>query len=197
VTETLPTWFDDDVVELEDPGVDHVVVRLGGGRYGLAARDVAEVVPVPRVTRVPGSPVLGASAWANWRGHVLPVIDSVRCSTLPVTPLPTSARLVVVSVDDVEVGLVAEAVSGLVPVPDPCSPAPAGLTGGSADLVRGLADGGPAGPVAVLGTRSCRPRIRPRAPAARAVARPSTALGARLSTPADARGSGDLVHPFR
>jgi purine-binding chemotaxis protein CheW len=152
VTETLPTWFDDDVVELEDPGVDHVVVRLGGGRYGLAARDVAEVVPVPRVTRLPGSPVW-LRGLANWRGHVLPVIDVRPLLDLPVTPLPTSARLVVVAVDDVEVGVVAEQVSGLVPVPDPCPPAPAGLTGGSADLVRGLADPGPAGPVAVLGTR--------------------------------------------
>ena len=152
MTQTLPTWFDDDLVEVEDTGVDHVVVRLGGGRYGLAARDVAEVVPVPRVTRLPGSP-----GWlrglANWRGHVLPVLDVRPLLDLPVTPLPSSARLVVVAVDDVEVGVVAEQVSGLVPVPDPCPPAPAGLVGGSADLVRGLADPGPAGPVAVLGTR--------------------------------------------
>jgi chemotaxis signal transduction protein len=148
----LPTWFDDDVVELEDTGVDHVVVRLGGGRYGLAARDVAEVVPVPRVTRLPGAPgwVRGL---ANWRGHVLPVVDLRALLELPVTPLPSSARLVVVSVDDVEVGVVAEQVSGLVSVPDPCPPAPAGLSAGQIDLVRGLADPGPAGPVAVLGTR--------------------------------------------
>ena len=151
MTETLPTWFDDDVAELEVPGVDHVVVRLGGGRYGLAAHDVAEVVPVPRITRLPGSPVW-VRGLANWRGHVLPVIDVRPLLDVAVTPLPTSARLVVVAVDDVEVGVVAETVTGLVAVPVPCPPAPIGLTGDSAELVRGLADPGPAGPVAVLGT---------------------------------------------
>ena len=149
MTISLPTWFDDDLVEPEAFGVDHVVVRLGGGRYGVCAPDVAEVVPMPRVTRLPGTPgwVVGA---VNWRGHVLPLIDLRPLLQVAVVPLPSSARVVVVAVDDVEVGLVAEAVAGLVEVPDELEGTPVTLVGDAADLVRGLTDGGPGGPVAVL-----------------------------------------------
>ena len=147
----MPTWFDDDVVEPEATGVDHVVMRLGSGRYGVCAPDVAEVVPVPRATRVPGTPswVVGVG---NWRGHVLPIVDLRSVLGLPVTPLPSSARLVVVSVDDVEVGLVAEAVAGLVEVPDELAPTPVTLPAGASDLLLGLAGSDLGGPVAVLST---------------------------------------------
>ena len=154
VTLAMPTWFDDDVVEHERPvGHDHVVVRLGGGRYAVAAADVAEVVAVPHCTRVPGTPpwVVGV---ANWRGHVLPVIDLRPLLGVGAGPLPTSARLVVVSVEDVEVGLVTEAVTGLLEAGDDLRTTPATLTGDASDLVAGVAEDGTSGPVAVLSTRA-------------------------------------------
>lgn len=153
VTVTLPTWFDDDVVEEEASGVEHVVVRLGGGRYGVCAPDVAEVVRLPRLTRVPGTP-----AWVcgvvNWRGHVLPLVDLRPLLQVAALPLPSSARVVVLALGDVEVGLVAEAVTGLVEVPDLLDPTPVTLVRDAADLVAGLTDGGPGGPVAVLRTEA-------------------------------------------
>jgi purine-binding chemotaxis protein CheW len=165
VTLALPTWFDDEVVEPESSGVDHVVVRLGGGRYAVRAPDVAAVIRMPRLTRVPGTPdwVCGV---ANWRGHVLPLVDLRPLLGAAVVALPSSARVVVVSVDDVEVGIVAEAVTGLLEVPDEVATAPATLAGLAADLVAGLADGGPGGPVAVLRTGAVL-RLRTRAAGAR------------------------------
>lgn len=159
MTVTLPsrgqdpgaTWFDDDVAEPESTGVDHVVVRLGGGRYAVCAPDVAEVAALPRATRVPGT-----AAWVtgvvNWRGHVLPLLDVRTLLGLDAGPLPSSARLVVISAEGLEAGLVAEAVAGLVEVPPDLEPAPSTLAPGAGRLVSGLADGGPAGRVAVLGT---------------------------------------------
>lgn len=173
----LPTWFDDEVVEAPDLGDDHVVLRLGLGRYGLAAADVAEVVAMPRLTRLPG-----AAPWlrglANWRGHVLPVLDLRPLLDVPTVPLATSARLVVLAVDDVEVGVVAEAVLGLVPVDEACAPVPAALAPSAADLTVGLADVGPAGPVVVLGTSAL------------------LGLGRRVTAPRAGRNF-DPVHPFR
>ncbi len=152
MTVTPATWFDDDIDAVDEVvGTDHVVVRFSGGRYGVCAPDVAEVTALLGLTRVPGTPswVCGV---ANWRGHVLPVVDLRSLLGVPVTPLPSSARIVVVSVDDVEVGVVAEAVAGLVAVPVSCAAPPATLTGDAAELIVGLADGGPIGPVAVLST---------------------------------------------
>jgi chemotaxis signal transduction protein len=81
-------------------------------------------------------------------------VDLRSLLALPVTPLPSSARVVVLSVDDVEVGLVAEAVTGLLEVPEDRSAAPLTLVGDSADLLVGLVESDVGGPVAVLGTRA-------------------------------------------
>jgi chemotaxis signal transduction protein len=145
-----PTWFDDDVVEPDAAGLDHVVVRLGPGRYGVEAVRVVEVVPVPALTRLPAAP-----AWVrgvgNWRGRVLPVVDLRPLLGVAATPLASSARVVVLRSDETEVGVVADAVQGLLEVPEDHEPPPVTLAGDSAELVRGLADeSSPYGPVALL-----------------------------------------------
>jgi purine-binding chemotaxis protein CheW len=146
---TAATWFDDDPVTVDPAGRDHVVVRLGDGRYAVRATDVAEVTPVPTLTRVPGTPrwVRGV---ANWRGHVLPVVDlrPVLGVTEPV--LPSSARMIVLVAGDIEVGILAEAVDGLLEVPDRLGAPPS--AGSGPDLVVGVHDAGRHGLVAVLGT---------------------------------------------
>jgi len=146
-----PTWFDDDVEDLDAVAtLEHVLVRLGAGRYAVAARHVVEVVPVPGLTRVPAAPswLLGV---ANWRGHVLPVADLRPLLGVAPTPLASSARVVVIRSEDVEVGFVADQVLGLLDVPDDHDPAPVTLAAEASDLVVGLADDGSVtGPVALL-----------------------------------------------
>ena len=145
--------------------VDHVTVRFGGGRYGICAPDVAEVVAVPVMTRLPGAPgwLLGIG---NWRGHVLPLVDLRPLLGLTVAPLPSSARAVVLAVDGVEVGLVAEAVTGLSPIPAECAPPPVTVDPTAAELLRGIADGGSGGPIGVIDTAAVL-ALRDRVPRAR------------------------------
>ena len=149
MTSTLPTWFDD-VDAPVDAVAEHVVLRVGGSRYAVPATAVAEVVEVPVLTRVPGLPgwVVGV---ANWRGHVLPVIDLKPLLGVVPAALPSSARVVVV-VDETEVGIVADAVLGLVDVPVelPELPPALGLLGSG--LLLGVVDVGAGGPLAVVST---------------------------------------------
>lgn len=126
-----------------------VLLRLGASRYAVRAADVAEVTPVPRITRVPGGPGWLAGV-ANWRGRMLPVLDLRPLLGAATVPLPSSARLVVVSREDVIAGLLAEAVPGVYDetLDDPAPPPPT-ITADAAALVAGqVADR--AGPVAVL-----------------------------------------------
>ena len=150
MTSTLPTWFDD-VDAPVDAVAEHVVLRVGGSRYAVPATAVAEVVEVPVLTRVPGLPgwVVGV---ANWRGHVLPVIDLKPLLGVVPAALPSSARVVVVVVDETEVGIVADAVLGLVDVPVelPELPPALGLLGSG--LLLGVVDVGAGGPLAVVST---------------------------------------------
>lgn len=146
-----------------------VVLRLGAGRYVVALADVAEVVPLAPLTRVPNAPGWLAGV-ANWRGRVLPVVDLRLLLEAPAPPLPTSARFVVLtpggSVAGAAVGVLAEAVPG---VHDgalaPLEPLPPTAAEGATALLRGqLLDAhGPLGVLdaaAVLGLRDRMPRGR-------------------------------------
>ncbi|MGD9956082.1 MAG: chemotaxis protein CheW [Candidatus Nanopelagicales bacterium] len=145
------TWFDDDLEDLEAvASLEHVLLRLGAGRYAVAAEHVVEVVPVPPLTRVPAAPgwLVGVG---NWRGHVLPVADLRQLLGIDATPLASSGRVVVLRGDEVEVGVVADQVLGLLEVPVDHDPAPLTLAAEASDLVVGLSDDGAAtGPVAIL-----------------------------------------------
>jgi purine-binding chemotaxis protein CheW len=115
-----------------------VVIRFGGSRYAVDMACVAEVVPVPPTSRVPGCPRWLAGV-VNWRGRVLAVVDPRSLLGAETIPLPSSARLLVLSVDGVEAGMVVEAVAGLLEAgeSDPEAP-PATASPSATSLVRGV-----------------------------------------------------------
>lgn len=142
-----PTEADEHVAR-----IGGVILRFAGSRYAVDMDSVAEVVPVPVITRVPGAPSW-LSGVVNWRGRVLPVADLRPLVGAPLSPLPTSARLVVLAEDDVEVGLVADMVPGLLDCdPSELEPIPATISTGIAGLVQGVVDVD--GPVALLATEA-------------------------------------------
>jgi len=131
--------------------VGGVLLRLGHSRFSVPMADVAEVTGLPRVTRLPGAPpwLLGV---ANWRGRMLPVLDLRPLLGVAVTPLASSARLVVVAdtlTGATTAGVVAEAVPGVNDLDGDLAPPPATMAPDAARLVAGqLADA--RGPIAVL-----------------------------------------------
>jgi purine-binding chemotaxis protein CheW len=129
-----------------------VLLRLGGSRFAVAMSDVAEVTALPPVTRLPGAPAWLAGV-ANWRGRMLPVLDIRTLVGVPVTPLASSARLVVVIAGlrgELTAGLVAEAVPGVYDVAiDSMLAPPATLPTETAQLVSGQVTDA-LGPIAVL-----------------------------------------------
>ena len=144
-----------------------VILRFAGARYAVDMASVAEVVPVPVMTRIPGGPAW-LSGVVNWRGRVLPVIDLRPLVGAALSPLPTSARLVVLAEGDIEVGVVADMVPGLLNCdPRDLEPIPGTIATGIAPLVRGVVDVD--GPVALLATEAVL-RLREQLPAARRAA---------------------------
>jgi purine-binding chemotaxis protein CheW len=155
------------VTDEETDPIGGVILRFAGARYAVDMSSVAEVVPVPVLTRVPGSPPW-LSGVVNWRGRVLPVLDLRPLVGAALSPLPTSARLVVISEDDIEVGLVADMVPGLLHCdPGQLEAVPATIATGIAALVRGVVDVD--GPVALLATEAVL-KLRDQLPTARRIA---------------------------
>jgi purine-binding chemotaxis protein CheW len=94
---------------------EHVVVRLGGCRYALAMSSVAEVGRPPGLTRVPGVPEWVAGV-ANWRGRVLAVLDVRPLLGGQLADVGRAGRMVVLTRAGIAVGLLVEAVHGVLEV---------------------------------------------------------------------------------
>lgn len=127
----------------------YVMLRLGGARYAVGMSAVAEVGRLPRLTRVPGTPVWLAGV-ANWRGRILAVLDVRPLLGAAITPTGSLGRLVVLSENSVTVGLLTEGVQGVVNCDtDRIDPPPMTLDAETGSLLVGQFIE-PTGPIAVL-----------------------------------------------
>jgi chemotaxis signal transduction protein len=129
----------------------HTLVRLGQARYAIALEAIAEVLPIPGITRLPGA-ALWMAGVANWRGRVLAVMDLRPLLGTDQRPTSTSARLVVLRADDVEAGLLVDAVLGLMTAGGTEHDLPATVAPAAASILTGTLDHD--GPVAVLDVAS-------------------------------------------
>jgi purine-binding chemotaxis protein CheW len=116
-----------------------VLIGIAGGRYAVPMAAVAEVGRVPRITRVPGVPVWVAGV-ANWRGRILPVVDLrplLGGTIARPREVGPDGRLVVAGDGTVSVGLLVEAVDGVVAPPADLKPPPATISAEAAELLGG------------------------------------------------------------
>jgi purine-binding chemotaxis protein CheW len=136
----------------------YVLLRLGGSRYAVGMSAVAEVGRLPKLTRVPGTPIWLAGV-ANWRGRILAVLDVRPLMGASITPTGSLGRLVVLTQHNVTVGLLTEGVQGVVDCAvERIEPPPMSLDIEAVALLEGhFTDrSGPIGvldPTAVLGLR--------------------------------------------
>jgi len=112
--------------------------RLGSEEYVLPVDEVQEVLKSRELTMVPNSPphVLGVT---SIRGTVLPVLDLGRRLGLPPATRDEKARIIIISPDDEDAGILVDRVTGVVRIsPDAVRPAPETIEQG-AEFLKGIA----------------------------------------------------------
>jgi len=124
--------------EIHAQEIEMLSFRLGGEEYVLPVDDVREVLKSRELTIVPNSPphVLGVT---SIRGRVLPVIDLGRRLGLPPAVRDEKARIIIISPDDEDAGIMVDRVTGVVRIsPDAIRPAPETVEQG-AEFLKGIA----------------------------------------------------------
>ncbi len=112
--------------------------RLAKERYALETRYVREVQPLTSLTPLPCTPpfVLGI---ANARGRIVPVLDMKKLFDLPETGLTDLRHLILVSGNDLELGLLADVIVGVRTLPvDSLQVSLPTLTGIRSDYLKGV-----------------------------------------------------------
>ncbi|HEY3243336.1 MAG TPA: chemotaxis protein CheW, partial [Phycisphaerae bacterium] len=115
-----------------------VEFRLGPERYAVERRFVREVQPLKDLTPLPCTPAF-VVGMVNVRGQILAVIDLKKIFDVPDTGMTDSHSIIILQVDDIELGILADTIDGVRCVP--CSaiqtslPTAAGIR---AEYLRGI-----------------------------------------------------------
>jgi Chemotaxis signal transduction protein len=106
---TLARQASDGIAEGES--IEVVEFRLANEKYALESVYVREVLPLKEVAAVPCTPayILGI---INLRGQILSILDLKVFFELPQEAFTRAAKIIVLSSNEMELGIVADAVSG-------------------------------------------------------------------------------------
>jgi purine-binding chemotaxis protein CheW len=116
-----------------------IVFSLAHERYGVEVEKVKTIERMVPMTRVPRTPAF-VKGVINLRGVVVPVIDLRGRFGLPETEFTNNSRIIIVSVGELEVGLIVDSASDVVDVDEDSIVDPPEIVGGiKAKYLRGIA----------------------------------------------------------
>ncbi|CCQ97926.1 purine-binding chemotaxis protein [[Clostridium] ultunense Esp] len=116
-----------------------IVFRLQNEEYGVDVQQVRSIERLEHITRVPNAPDF-VKGVINLRGVVTPVIDLRKRFGLPLTPYTDQTRIIIVRIDEIEVGLIVDAANDVIDIPEEMIEAPPEIVGGiGAEYLRGVA----------------------------------------------------------
>lgn len=98
---------------IDSPQQQYLTFRLNKEWYALNVYQLVEVLPPPRITRVPSVPdhILGVM---NFRGEVLSIIDLKKFFGFPRNEYTTDQAIVVVEQGEVRTGLLVDEIGDLI-----------------------------------------------------------------------------------
>jgi purine-binding chemotaxis protein CheW len=119
-----------------------LIFSLGAETYAVENRHIREVLPVSRVTRVPGVPAF-VRGIINVRGRTVSLLDVRLILGLPESALGPTSCLIILQSAGMEFGLLADSIAGLAAIPiTVVQPSLPTLTNARADFLLGVtADG--------------------------------------------------------
>lgn len=123
--------------EIQAREIELLSFRLSGEEYAVTVDHVKEVLKNRDMTSVPNAPdyVLGVT---GLRGEVLPVIDLCKRLGLPAGTRDDKSRIIVVSLNEEEAGIVVDRVTGVIRIADDAiRPTPETIEHG-AEFLRGI-----------------------------------------------------------
>jgi purine-binding chemotaxis protein CheW len=115
-----------------------VEFTLAKERYAIEQQWVREIYPFKMLTPLPCTPpfLLGI---INVRGQVMPVIDIKKFFEMPESGIADMHSVIIVQVDDVEIGILADSIAGVRSIPaESIELSLPTLTGVRADYLRGV-----------------------------------------------------------
>ncbi|HEY3362408.1 MAG TPA: chemotaxis protein CheW [Methanosarcina sp.] len=93
-----------------------VIFDLSGEEFGVDITQVSEVIPIPRITRIPQAPEC-IKGLINLRGKILVVIDLNKRLGFPSKETDTLSRIIIVEVKDAVIGMIVNSAKEVMRLP--------------------------------------------------------------------------------
>lgn len=125
--------------ELFTNDIKVIVFQLADEEYGVPVQQVRSIEKVHHITRVPKTAKF-VKGVINLRGLVTPVIDLRIRFGLNEQEYSDSTRVIIVSLEDMEVGLIVDAANDVIDIPvEAIEPPPEVVGAVEADYIKGVA----------------------------------------------------------
>ncbi len=130
---------DDDYLEDEDTQKDkYLTFQLAGESYAIDIKHVVEIIGMQRFTEVPDAAAYVRGV-INLRGQIIPLVDVRLRFRMQARPYGDRTCIIIVEVDNVQVGLIVDEVSEVLDIPeDLVSPPPRTGKGTQGRFLRGV-----------------------------------------------------------
>lgn len=116
----------------------YLTFDLGDEDYGIGIMYVTEIVGMQNITEVPDMPDF-VKGVVNLRGQVIPVVDVRLRFKMPARDYDERTCIIVLSIRDVQIGLVVDTVNEVLTIDDSqISPPPKVATANSARYIKGM-----------------------------------------------------------
>jgi purine-binding chemotaxis protein CheW len=116
-----------------------VIFELSGEHYGVDIASVESIIKMQRITAVPHAPEF-VEGVTNLRGKILPVIDLHKRFGMPVQEVGKDNRIIVVAMQNLEIGIMVDAVSEVITIQsDVVEPPPSIISTVDTAFITGIA----------------------------------------------------------
>lgn len=116
-----------------------VAFSLGSETYGVDIASVREIIPVQKIVSVPRAPEF-VEGIINLRGRVIPVLDLRKHFGFEQKKGDPNQRIVLVEAGDESIGVIVDAVSSVLRIPEESvEPAASVIVGNEIDYIQGIA----------------------------------------------------------
>lgn len=112
--------------------------HVGNEDYGIDIKYVTEIIGIQKITEVPDLPVF-LKGVINLRGKVIPVMDIRRRFNLASRDYDDRTCIIVVNIDELDMGLLVDTVSEVIDIPETqIEPPPNTGSGSKSRYIKGL-----------------------------------------------------------
>lgn len=116
-----------------------IVFQLKEEEYGVPVKYVGSIERMQNITRVPRTPEF-VKGVINLRGVVTPIIDLRERFDLETAEYTDSTRIIIVNIDDKEVGMIVDGANDVIDIPESTIEPPPEVVGSvEADYIHGVA----------------------------------------------------------